>query len=329
MYAKCGSLKDACVVFGNLQNRDIVTWGTMMAGFAQHNDYMSALECFQNMEEDGQLPNDVIFTCLLAACRHANRLEEGCHHFKSMREQYGVVPALEHYYSLVELLGHGGRFDEAEDLIESVPYQSNIVGWISLLASCRRHGNVNLGKRCFERAVRLKPGYSSGYTLMSNLYSGAGLLDDAKSIEELRISANAWKKPAKAFIEVHNHVHSFIVADKSHPCSDDIYAKLKCLAGEIRNEGYCPSINLVPDLGSDKDKKDALLVHSEKLAIAFGLISTPEGSTIRLSKNLRVCADCHSAAKAISKVEKREIIITDAYQIHHFQNGACSCVNFW
>lgn len=325
MYAKCGSLTDACAVFDSLHSRDIITWGTMMASFSQHNDYMSAIKCFKDMKEDGLLPNDVIFTCLLTACSHANQLEEGCQHFKSMREHYGILPALEHYYSVVELLGHGGRFDEAEDLIESVPFQSNIVGWISLLASCRRHGNVKLGERCFQHAIRINPGYSSEYMLMWNLYSGAGLLDDARNIEELRITANAWKKPAKAFIEVDNDVHSFVVADKTHPRSKDIYAKLKCLTDKVKNEGK----RSVPDLGSDKDEEDVISVHSEKLAIAFGLISTPEGSTIRLSKNLRVCADCHSSAKAISKVEKREIIIADAYQIHHFQNGSCSCVNFW
>lgn len=323
-YARCGSLLDACEIFGSLQNRDIITWGSMMASFSQHNDYRSAVKCFEDMQEEGLLPNDVIFTCLLTACSHANQLEEGCQHFKSMREHHDLLPALEHYYSLVELLGRGGRFDEAEDLMESVPYQSNIVGWTSLLASCWRHSNVKFGERCFHHAIQINPAYSSEYVLMRNLYSKAGMLDDARNIEDLRIKANAWKKPAKAFIEIEDDVHSFVVADKSHPRSEEIYAKLKYLTDKVKSKGY----DSVLDLES-KDDEDFESVHSEKLAIAFGLISTPEGSTIRLSKNLRVCADCHSTAKAISNIEMRNIIITDAYQTHHFQDGECSCINFW
>ncbi|MCO5585993.1 hypothetical protein L7F22_039930 [Adiantum nelumboides] len=329
MYARCGSLKDACSVFHSLESPDIISWGTMISSFAQHNDYESAIECFHSMEEHGLLPNPVIFTCLLNACSHTSRIEDGCRHFKSIREHYGLLPALEHYYSLVELLGHGSQFDEAEDLMESVPFRSTIVGWTSLLAASRRHGNVKLGKRCFERAVSINPGKSSEYKLMWNLYTGAGLINDAEKIEELRLCANAWKKPAKAFIEIDNHVHSFIVGDKCHPQSKEIYAKLESLSVEFNKEGYSPSTNLIPGLGMVKEAEDKISVHAEKLAIAFGLISTAEGTTIRLSKNLRVCSDCHAAAKAISKVERRDIIISDAYQIHHFQDGACSCVNFW
>ncbi|KAH7284086.1 hypothetical protein KP509_34G039000 [Ceratopteris richardii] len=326
MYARCGSLEDACSVFDGLQSPDIVCWGTMITSFAQHNDYESAVRCFQDMEKHGHFPNAVIFTCLLTACCHANRVQEGCQHFRSIREHYGLLPTSEHYCSMVELLGHGCFFDEAEDLIESIPFESNIVGWISLLASCRRHGYLELGKRCFQHAVRISPGYSTEYRLMESLYDDAGLSDYADQIEELRISANAWKKPAKAFIEIDNNVHGFIVGDKTHPHNHDIYTKVDELSNKIKNVG-----DDLPKMEPAREKENTRnpMIHSEKLAIAFGLISTPEGSTIRVSKNLRVCSDCHSAAKAISKVERRDIIITDAYQIHHFHDGECSCVNSW
>ena len=328
MYAKCGSIEDASTVFRALPNPDIVTWSTIITCFAQNNDYKSALKFFDDMQIAGFQPNEVTFTCLLSACSHSGRLKEGCEHFKSMKEKYNIAPTLEHHYVLMEIFGHEALFDEAEDLIESVPFCSNVVGWMSLLTLCGQHGNINLGRRCFDRAIGIKPGYSSGYALMWNLYNQAGMCDEARRIDDLRIIANAWKKPAKAFIEVDNQVHSFIVADKSHPQSDRIYTKLKDLTEKIKSEGYSPSLGAVPDWSSDRDKEVSLCRHSEKLAIAFGLISTAKGATIRLSKNLRVCADCHSAAKVISKVEMREIIITDAYQIHRFKDGTCSCQNF-
>ncbi|KAI5056374.1 hypothetical protein GOP47_0028192 [Adiantum capillus-veneris] len=362
MVSTFGDLTKANEVFEELREPSVYAWSAIISAHSNLGSTDCAMDLYFRMRTSASEPDGHAFVAVLQACAltaslvhgtlvhhdiietgyescihvnntlvdiHASRIEEGCRHFKSIRERYGVLPTLEHYYSMVELLGHGSHFDEAEDLMESVPFRSTIVGWTSLLAASRRHGNVKLGKRCFEHAVSINPGYSAEYKLMWSLYTGAGLMDDAEKVEELRISANAWKKPAKAFIEVDNHVHCFIVGDKTHPQSGGIYAKLESLSVELKNEGCSPSTGFVPKWGLGKEAEDEGLVHSEKLAIAFGLISTAEGSTIRLSKNLRVCSDCHAAAKAISKVEMRDIIISDAYQIHHFHDGACSCVNFW
>lgn len=324
-YAKCGCLQDAWAVFNSLPRQDVVTWSAMIAGFAQHSNYKLASQFFEDMQQEGLSPNEVTFLSLLSACNHVGEVDEGCQHFRSMRKDHGIMPALEHYYSMVDLLGQAGHSDEAEDLLESIPFQQNIVGWTSLLGSCKAHGNVYLGRRCFEHVVRIDPGYATGYLLMSDIYAQAGMWQDAEKVEELRRSANAWKKPAKAFIEVDNEVHGFIVDDKTHPQSDDIYAKLRSLSVQIRDQGYMPHTDLVLSAASEGDKEDGLCGHSEKLAIAFGLISTPRGTTIRLAKNLRVCVDCHLAAKIISKIEMREIIIADSYCIHHFKEGTCSC----
>lgn len=295
----------------------------MIEGFAQHSNYELALQSFVGMQQEGLKPDGVSFLCLISACSRVGLVDEGRHQFKLMTEKHGIAPKLEHYTCMVDLLGRGGHFEDAEVLLETMPFQPNIVGWIVLLGHCRTHSNVELGKRCFDHVVSIDHNNAACYVLMSNIYTHAGLSKDAYKVEELRKRANAWKKPAKAFIEIENMIHEFTVGDKSHPQSEDIYSMVERFTVQVKDEGYLPLLESLHPL--DQDKEEALCGHCEKLAIALGLISTPTGTTIRVSKNLRMCIDCHSATKIISKIERREIIVTDAYCVHSFKDGTCSC----
>lgn len=325
MYAKCGSLEDACRGFERLPKQNVVTWSALMSGYAQNGDYLSVLRYFQEMQHEGLDPDDVSFLSLLAACSHKGLLETGCAHFKAMRDEHGIEPTIKHHNSMVDLLGHAGLLNEVEDLLETIPFQSNLVGWTSLLTSCRRHFDIGVGQRSFNRFTMMDRGNATGYVLMGNIYSQVGMWEDAEEIEQLRMCANGWKKPGKAFIEIDDEVHDFSVGDKTHPQSSAIYAKLESLSLQMKEQGYKPRVDLVLDTLSENDKEDALCGHCEKLAIAFGLISTVQGATIRVSKNLRMCADCHTATKIISKLEMREIVVVDTYCTHHFSDGVCSC----
>lgn len=325
MYAYCGSLDKANTLLQRLPVRNVVTWSAMIAGCALQNNFPLALQFFKSMQQVGLEPNDVTFISLFSACSHAGQVEEACRHFKLMRRDYKLDPTLEHYNSMVDVLGRAGLLNEAEDLMESVPFQLDIIGWTSLLSSCSSYNNVELGKRCFNQVLD-KGGCAIAYTVMSSIYAHAGMGKEAARIREMRKVSSVWKKPAKAFIEINNQVHSFIVGDYSHPRSEDVYAKLKSLSSHMREQGYD---KLKTRFGTksklDESREDFNCGHSEKLAIAFGLISTPEGTTIRVGKNLRVCTDCHHAANFISKVELREIIVADSYRVHHFKDGLCCC----
>lgn len=325
MYAKCGNVEDARRAFERLSKKSVVTWSALMSGYAQNGDYTSVVRYFEGMQQAGLEPDDVSFLSLLAGCSHRGLLEKGRAHFRSMRDDHGIAPTIKHHNSMVDILGHAGCLNEVEDLLETIPFQRNLVGWTSLLTSCRSHYNVNIGRRSFDNFSMMDRGNATGYVLMGNIYSQVGMWEDAEEIEELRRCANGWKKPGKAFIEIGDQVHDFIVGDKTHPQSSAIYAKLESLSFQMREEGYKPRVDLVLDTLSEDDKEDALCGHCEKLAIAFGLICTAQGTTIRVSKNLRMCADCHNVTKMISKLEMREIVVVDAYCIHRFQDGVCSC----
>lgn len=325
MYSSCGSMSEAQAVFEKMPMRDRISWSTLITGYAQHNDCSEALRCYESMLEYGVQPDEIILVCVLSACSRGGFIDEGFTHFKSMRDSLGLQPTVEHYNPLVDLLGGVGALHEAEDLMETLPFKKNMVGWVTLLAASRDHSNQGIARRCFDHVVEIDPANASAYVIMSNIYTRAGLLEEAQSVEELRRLANAWKKPAKAYIEIDNRVHEFIVGDKTHPQRDAIYTKLNALNARLKEEGYRPKLDLVLNFTAEEDKEKALCGHSEKLAIAFGLISSSPFTTLRVSKNLRMCDDCHVATKLISRVEMRNIMVKDSYCIHQFQKGICSC----
>lgn len=96
----------------------------------------------------------------------------------------------------------------------------------------------------------------------------------------------------------------------------------------IRDEGYVPNTDFVLH-DVEEEEKCVLYYHSEKLAIAYGLISTPPSSRIRVIKNLHVCGSFHNAIKYISKVVQHEIVLRDANRFHCFRDSACSCGDYW
>lgn len=320
MYMNCGSLDNALVVFDQIPNRTVVTWNVLLSGFIQHGQFGTALQKFDDMQEAGIKPDEVSILCYLSACSRAGFVGYGCGLFKSMLGDFGIEPALKHFNCVADMLGQAGYLPETEDLLETIPFGPNVVGWTSLLTSCKMHANVNVGRRCFNNIATMDCADAMGYVLMSGIYAQAGMWDGVRRLDELRRCLNRWKKPARAYIEVDNMLHSFSVNETQHPRSADIHAKINTLSGQLEKDKQSKESEK-----SKTQKDDALCGHCERLAIAFGLLSTSLGTTIRVAKNIRMCVDCHSLTKKITIFENREIVVKDAYCIHHFQDGACSC----
>ena len=227
-----------------------------------------------------------------------------------------------------DCLGRAGRLEEAENLIKTMP-EPNIITWRALLGACRWSNDVKRAEHTFEKAFELDPQDASIYVLLSNIYSVAGLWDDEEKLRS-RMKENGIKKiPGQTWIEINGKVHSFIVNDKSHQQSNEISIELNKLYDEMKLNGYIPNTKFVTHNMDEEDKRQHLCSHSEKLAIGFGLISTPPGTPLLITKNLRVCPDCHNVTKFISKIRNREITVRDANRFHHFKNGKCSCNDYW
>ncbi|MBA0821098.1 hypothetical protein Goarm_017974 [Gossypium armourianum] len=329
MYAKCGSIEAAQQVFNSMKHRSLASWNAMISGLAMHGLAEKALELFSRMTNEGYKPDNITFVGVLSACSHAGLLDLGRQYFSSMVQDYAISPDLQHYGCMVNLLGRAGLFDEAEALIQNMEMKPDGAIWGSLLGACRVHKRVELGESVAKHLFELEPENPGVYVLLSNIYAGAGRWDDVARIRTLLNNKGMKKVPGCSSIEVDRVVHEFLVSDKVHPRCKEIYDMLNEVDTLLEKAGFVPDTSEVLQDMDEEWKEGALSHHSEKLAIAFGLISTKPGTTIRIVKNLRVCGNCHSATKLISKIFNREIIARDRNRFHHFKDGSCSCNDFW
>jgi pentatricopeptide repeat protein len=329
LYAKLGRLNASHKVFGEMIHPDRVAWTAMLAGYAVHGFGRKAMELFEYMVKEGLEPDHVTFTHLLNACSHSGFVKEGRYYFKIMSEVHGIEPRLDHYSCMVDLLGRSGLLNDAYELIINMPMEPNSGVWGALLSACRVYGDIELGKVVAERLIALDPLDPRNYILLSNIFCVAGLWRDASKVRALMKDRSLIRNPGCSFIEHGNKMHRFVVGDRSHPLSEKIYVKLEELIGKIRKAGFVSKTEFVLHDVEEEVKEDMINKHSEKLAIAFGLLVTNAGMPLIITKNLRICGDCHSTAKFISLVEKRAIIIRDSKRFHHFDNGLCSCGDYW
>ncbi|KAB2051778.1 hypothetical protein ES319_A12G077500v1 [Gossypium barbadense] len=329
MYSKCGSLEDARLVFDRIHYKDVVAWNSMIIGYALHGFSQDALELFHEMCRIGLRPTDITFIGVLGACSHAGLVKEGWSFFNAMREEYEIEPKIEHYGCMVNLLGRAGRLEEAYELVKNMKVEPDPILWGALLGACRLHGNLELGEKIAEYLVSHNLANSGTYILLSNMYAAKGDWEDVARIRTLMKDSGVQKEPGCSSIEVRNRVHEFLAGDLKHPKTKEIYEMLEEINGWLKAHGYTPQTEIVlHDIG-DEQKEQSLEVHSEKLALAYGLISTQPGTPIKIVKNLRVCSDCHAVTKLISKITGRKIVMRDRNRFHHFVNGSCSCGDYW
>ncbi|KAK8624961.1 hypothetical protein V6N13_089845 [Hibiscus sabdariffa] len=303
MYAKCASMTDARRVFDHMPDRNMDTWHLMINGYADNGLGDDGLQLFEQMRNLGLKPNEQTLLAVLSACGSAEAIEEGFLHFQSMESEYGISPGVEHYMGLIGVLGKSGHLYEAKEYIEKkLPFEPTVEVWEALRNYARIHGDVDLEDFVEELVVDLDP---------SKL--------DANKIP----TPPPKKRTAISMLDGKNRIGEF-----RNPTLYKDDEKLKALKA-MKEGSYVPDTRYVLHDIDQEAKEQALLYHSERLAIAFGLISTPARQTLRIIKNLRVCGDCHNAIKIISRIVGRELIIRDNKRFHHFKDGLCSCGDYW
>ncbi|KAE9586551.1 hypothetical protein Lal_00044710 [Lupinus albus] len=330
MYAKCGSIKNALQMFQEMPVRNLVSWNALISAYAQNGDGDLSLRSFEQMVHSGLEPNSVSFLSILCACSHCGLVEEGLQYFNSMNETYKLVPKREHYASIVDMLCRNGRFEEAEKLMVHMPFDPDEIMWSSILNSCRIHKNQELAKKAAEQLFNMKALRDAApYVSMSNIYAAAGEWDNVGKVKKAMRDRGVKKVPAYSWVEIKHKTHVFSANDKSHPQMTEIMRKLDELEEKMEKEGYKPDSSCALHNVDEEVKVESLKYHSERIAIAFALISTPKGSPILVMKNLRACTDCHAAIKVISKIVDRNITVRDSNRFHHFRDGFCSCRDYW
>ncbi|KAL6521716.1 hypothetical protein OROGR_018285 [Orobanche gracilis] len=329
MSSRCGLIEDAYNVFVNMSQRDVVSWNLMINSYSYHGLGKNALSVFEDMLAAKYQPSYVTFVGVLSACAVSGRVDEGFYYLINMKREFGIEPGLEHYTCIVGLLARAGRLDEAESFMRSNPIKWDAVAWRTLLNACHVHKNYDLGKRVANIVLYMNPNDVGTCILISNMHAKAKRWDKVANIRKLMRDKSIKKEPGSSWTEIRNDTHVFVSDGNEHAESTQIRRKVRELLCEIRLIGYVPDIVSELHDVEDEQKEDQLSYHSEKLAIAYALMKSPQGAPIRILKNLRMCDDCHSAARFISKLTERRIIVRDVNRFHSFADGCCSCGDYW
>lgn len=301
MYGRCGNMRDARRVFDKMREQNMSSWHLMINGYAVNGQGRDGLLLFERMMNLGLRPIGETFVAALSACGTA---KEGLMYFELMNKEYGIIPRIEHYLGVIDVLGKFGHINEAEELVDKMPIEPTAEVWEALRNYARIHGAIELEDRAEEMLAALDP---------------------SKAIAD-KIPTPPQKNSAENMLERRDRVSEY---RSTNPYKGDAYEKLKGLNGQMREAGYVPDTRYVLHDIDQEAKEKALLYHSERLAIAYGLISTPARTALRIIKNLRICGDCHNAIKIMSKIVGRELIVRDNKRFHHFKDGKCSCGDYW
>ncbi|KAK6136816.1 hypothetical protein DH2020_029439 [Rehmannia glutinosa] len=330
MYANCASIRDAKRYFELMEEKDVACWNALISGYGMIGSGNEAVELFLKMKHSGINPDESTFVSVLCACSHAGLVDLGLQIFDHITENRNIIPNSKHYACVIDLLGRAGRLNEAYSLIKSINLlQPGPEVYSALLTACRVHRNFELGVEISRELFQLKPNDAGHYVLLSNMYALAGNWDCARMSRVFLKSNNLKKNPGVSSIEINGEMFTFMASQTEHIHYLEIKEFLRGLIFKIKAAGYEPDVSSVYLDVSDDVKIDILFHHSEKLAIAFGLMRTKPRTIIRVTKNLRICNDCHNASKLISEVYRRVLVIKDANRFHIFRDGVCSCRDWW
>ncbi|KAK7340359.1 hypothetical protein VNO77_21061 [Canavalia gladiata] len=329
MYSKSGSLDDAWMIFRQINDPNVVLWTSMISGCALHGQGGQAISLFEEMLNQGIVPNEVTFLGVVNACSHVGLLEEGCRYFRMMKDAYCINPGVEHCTSMVDLYGRAGHLIETKNFIFENGISHLISVWKSLLSSCRLHKNVEMGRWVSEMLLRVAPSDPGAYILLSNIYASNHRWDEAARVRSLMHQRGVKKQPGQSWIQLKGQIHTFVMGDRSHPQDKEIYSYLDTLVGRLKEIGYSLDVKLVMQDVEEEQGEVLISHHSEKLAVVFGIINTANRTPIRIMKNLRICTDCHNFIKYASQLLDRKIIVRDIHRFHHFSHGSCSCGDYW
>lgn len=235
-YAKCGCIEVARKIFDDekINAKDLIMWDSMISAYAKHGVWSECFDLYNQMKHWNMKPDQVTFVGLLTACVNSGLIKEGQHCFKEMVDNYGFQPTQEHYACMVDLLGRAGQMNEAREVVKAMPFEPDTRVWGPLLSACKTHSETRFAEFAAEKLITMEPKNAGNYVLLSNIYAAAGKWDGVAKMRTFLRDKGLKKTPGSSWLEVNGQVCEFLVADQSHPRSDDIYAILRNIELEIK-----------------------------------------------------------------------------------------------
>ncbi|OIT07752.1 PREDICTED: pentatricopeptide repeat-containing protein At2g44880 [Nicotiana attenuata] len=235
MYSKCGEIAKAREFFDEVKVKETSNWNALINGLAVNGSAKEALEVFEEMKSKGYKPNEITMLGVLSACNHGGLVEEGKKWFIAM-ENYGLTPQIEHYGCLVDLLGRSGCLEEAENLIETMPYEVNGIILSSFLFACGYAKDVTRAEKVKKKAIEMEPWNDGIYIMLRNLYATDKRWSDVEEIKGWMRREGAKKEAGCSTIEVNGMVWAFLAGDKIHPQCEEIRLLLEHLRLYMRGQ---------------------------------------------------------------------------------------------
>ncbi|CAN0857922.1 Pentatricopeptide repeat-containing protein At5g66520 [Linum grandiflorum] len=238
MYAKCGSIECSYTMFKKMasRDRDVVSWGAMISGFAIHGQATKCLRLFDEMIGYGIRPNAVVFVAVLTACSRSGLVEKGRHYFQQMVHRFRITPSIEHYGCMVDMLARVGRLEEASEVIELIPEKANSVILGAFLSGCRMHNDVVRGSWAFRKLMEVEPESGDRCKMGEVMFASAGRKNEATTIRRLMDAERMDRTAGCSFIELDGTVHQFIAGDIMHDQTEEIYRICCSINTTIRRE---------------------------------------------------------------------------------------------
>ncbi|KAK9167116.1 hypothetical protein Scep_002307 [Stephania cephalantha] len=329
MYAKCSDILAARSVFDSIWIKDVVSWTSIIVGVAQHGQAEEALSMFDEMLSKGLKPNEVTFVGLIYACSHAGLVAKGRELFNSMIDDYHIMPSLQHYTCFLDLLSRSGLLADAYEVVKTMPFEPDEPTWAALLSASKLHKKTQLAIKIANHLLSIKPQDPSSYILVSNTYAAAGMWDEVSKVRKMMATMAVRKEPGYSWVNLGKESQTFYAGEIPNHLKQPVLMLIEELIVEMKKRGYVPDTSSVLHDLDNQEKEQQLFQHSERLAVAYGLLKSISGTAIRIVKNLRICGDCHTFLTLVGSITHREIIVRDSTRYHHFKDGSCSCGGFW
>lgn len=329
MYAKCGCVEYAKKVFDGIASPSLVTCTSMIVAAAKFGLAELVLDLFDEMVGRGVKPNGVTFLGILHACSHRGLVDVGLEYFDSMSRVYGIVPQAKHYTCVVDMLGRAGRIAEAYELTKSIEAKGDdeLMLWSTLLSASRLHKRLDIAAEAGEKLKAFSRDVAGAYVAMSNAHVLAGDWEGGMRVRSEMRRRGIRKERACSWVEAKDVAYVFYAGEVDNCARGaEVMALMKDLEARMEERGGARPRCLIEE---GEEAGVMVGVHSEMLALGFGLVSLGGGGTIRVMKNLRMCGDCHESFKLISEIVGREIVVRDLNRFHQFRGGSCSCGDYW
>ncbi|CAH8355162.1 unnamed protein product [Eruca vesicaria subsp. sativa] len=250
MYSKCGTISQAIQLFNQMKGKDVISWSTMISGYAHHGNAQGAIKTFDEMQRGKVKPNGITFLGLLSACSHVGLWQQGLKYFDMMREDYQIEPKIEHYGCLIDVLARAGELERAVEIIKTMPMKPDSKIWGSLLSSCRTRSNLDVALLAMDHLVELEPEDMGNYVLLSNIYADLGKWEEVSRLRKLIRNGNMKRTPGCSLIEVDNVVQEFVAGDDRKPFWTEICSVLQLFSAHqdqdvIKNNSTLAFIGMV------------------------------------------------------------------------------------